>query len=168
VTAAARSEDGRGPKTSLEQLVPAHFGFETPLQLAEAVHVGSVTRRRFVELAPLVFAEATGDAVAEGIVLRLADEIVSLVRVALDRIGPIDEPADVVLGGGLLQARNARLLDAIETELAQFGVPHTLIVVDAPPVVGAALRALDALGAEPSAHARLRNDERLAEVVAGG
>jgi predicted NBD/HSP70 family sugar kinase len=148
--------------------VPAHFGLETPLQLAEALHVGAVSRRRFVELAPLVFAEAAGDAVAEGIVLRLADEIVSLVRVALDRIGPIDEPADVVLGGGLLQARNARLLDAIETELAQFGVPHTLIVVDAPPVVGAALRALDALGAEPSAHARLRNDERLAEVVAGG
>jgi N-acetylglucosamine kinase-like BadF-type ATPase len=168
VTAAARSEDGRGPKTSLEQLVPAHFGFETPLQLAEAVHVGSMPRRRFVELAPLVFAEAANDAVAEGIVLRLADEIVSLVRVALDRIGPIDEPADVVLGGGLLQARNAQLLDAIERELADFGVPHTLIVVDAPPVVGAALRALDALGAEPSAHARLRNDERLAEVVAGG
>jgi hypothetical protein len=60
------------------------------------------------------------------------------------------------------------LLDAIETELADFGVPHTLIVVDAPPVVGAALRALDALGAEPSAHARLRSDERLTEVVAGG
>jgi N-acetylglucosamine kinase-like BadF-type ATPase len=168
VTAAARSEDGRGSKTSLERLVPAHFGFESPLQLAEAVHLGSVSRRRFVELAPLVFAEAAGDAVAEGIVLRLADEVVSLVRVALDRIGPIDEPADVMLGGGLLQARNGRLLDAIETELSDFGVPHTLIVVDAPPVVGAALRALDALGADPSAHARLRNDERLVEVVAGG
>jgi N-acetylglucosamine kinase-like BadF-type ATPase len=168
VTAAARSEDGRGSKTSLERLVPAHFGFESPLQLAEAVHLGSVSRRRFVELAPLVFAEAAGDAVAEGIVLRLADEVVSLVRVALDRIGPIDEPADVMLGGGLLQARNGRLLDAIETELSDFGVPHTLIVVDAPPVVGAALRALDALGADPSAHVRLRNDERLVEVVAGG
>ena len=167
VSAAARSEDGRGPKTSLERLVPVYFGLETPLQLAEAVHAGTVPRRRFIELAPLVFAEAASDPVAEGIVLRLADEVVSLVRVAVDRIGPIGEPADVVLGGGLLQARNARLLAAIETELADFGVPHTLIVVDAPPVVGAALRALDALGAEPSAHARLRSDERLAEVAGG-
>jgi N-acetylglucosamine kinase-like BadF-type ATPase len=167
VWAAARSEDGRGAKTSLQQLVPAHFGLETPLQLAEAVHAGSVPRRRFAELAPLVLAEAANDAIAEGIVLRLADEIVSFVRVALDRIGPIDEPADVVLGGGVLQARNAQLLAAIEAELADSGVPHTLLVVDALPVVGAALRALDALGAEPAAHARLRADERLAELNGG-
>ena len=167
VSAAARSEDGRGPRTSLERLVPAHFGLETPLQLAEAVHAGSIPRRRFIELAPLVLAEAASDPVAEGIVLRLADEIVSLVRVALDRIGPNGEAADVVLGGGLLQARNVQLLAAVEAELADFGVPHNLIVVDAPPVVGAALRALDALGAEPSAHARLRSDDRLTETAGG-
>ena len=38
VSAAARSEDGRGPRTTLERLVPAHFGLATPLRLAEAVH----------------------------------------------------------------------------------------------------------------------------------
>lgn len=168
VWAAARAEDGRGPATSLERLVPSHFGLETPLQLAEAVHAGSVSRRRFVELAPIVFAEAPGDGVAEAIVTRLADEIVALVRVALARIGPVEDSADVVLGGGLLQARNGTLLAAIETELADFGVPHTLVVVDVPPVVGAALRGLDALGAEPAAHARLRSDWRLAEVAAHG
>ena len=42
-----------------------------------------------------------------------------------------------------------------------------LTVADSPPVVGAALRALDALGAAPSAHRRLRNDGRLAEVTRG-
>jgi N-acetylglucosamine kinase-like BadF-type ATPase len=167
VWSAARSEDGRGPRTSLEQLVPAHFGLETPLQLAEAVHTGAVSRRRFIELAPIVFAAAARDEVAAGIVSRLADEVVALVRVALDRIGPVDEPADVVLGGGLMQARNGLLLEQIEQGLSTLGVPHTLGVVDAPPVVGAALRALDALGAEPSAHARLRQDDRLVEVNHG-
>jgi len=167
VWSAARSEDGRGPRTSLEELVPGYFGLETPLQLAEAVHTGAIARRRFVELAPIVLGEAASDLVAAGIVARLADEVVALVRVALERIGPIDEPADVVLGGGLMQARNAQLLDAIEDGLAALDVPHSLAVVDAPPVVGAALRALDALGAEPSAHARLRSDDRLAEVAYG-
>jgi N-acetylglucosamine kinase-like BadF-type ATPase len=167
VWAAARSEDGRGPKTRLEHLVPAHFGVATALELAEAVHTGAVSRRRFIELAPLVFAEADQDPVAAGIVARLADEIVALVRVALERIGPVREPADVVLGGGLMQARNPRLLTSITGGLAELGVPHTLTVVDAPPVVGAALRALDALGAMPAAYARLRGDGRLMEVSSG-
>ena len=37
VSAAARSEDGRGPRTSLERSVPGHFGLETPVALAEAI-----------------------------------------------------------------------------------------------------------------------------------
>ena len=171
VWAAARSQDGRGPKTTLEQLVPAHFGLETPLQLAEAVHAGGVSQRRFVELAPLVLLEAARDDAAAGIVARQAEEIVTSVRVALERIGEVDEPADVVLGGGLMQARDPRLLAAIESGLAELGIPYSLRVVDSPPVVGAALRALDINGAEPSAYARLRDalaaDERLAEVLHG-
>src|SRR5262249_15730227 len=63
VWSAARSQDGRGPETTLERLVPGHFGLETPLQLAEAVHTGAIAQRRFVELAPLVLAEATVDEV---------------------------------------------------------------------------------------------------------
>jgi N-acetylglucosamine kinase-like BadF-type ATPase len=167
VWSAARSEDGRGPKTSLEQLVPAHFGLATPLEVAQEVHAGTIPRRRFVELAPIVLAEAGRDAVCEEIVLRLADEIVRFVRVALERIGPAPEPPDVVLGGGVLQARNALLLGAIGDGLERLGVPHKLVIVDAPPVVGAALRALDALGADPAAHARLRTDDRLTEVAHG-
>jgi N-acetylglucosamine kinase-like BadF-type ATPase len=167
VWSAARSEDGRGPKTTLELLVPAHFGLVTPLELAHAVHTGAIARRRFIELAPIVLAEAVRDDVATAIVRRLADEVVALVRVALERIGPVPEPPDVVLGGGVLQARNELLLGAIDSGLERIDVPHALTVVDAPPVVGAALRALDALGAAPSAHLRLRNDGRLAEGIRG-
>src|SRR5262249_56831032 len=42
VFAAARSEDGRGPRTILEQAVPKHFGLRTPTELAEAVHRGQI------------------------------------------------------------------------------------------------------------------------------
>src|SRR6185312_1638965 len=60
--AAARSEDGRGPHTTLEQLVPAHFGLGTPREVAEAMHTGRLSSRRLNELAPLVLAEAAHDA----------------------------------------------------------------------------------------------------------
>src|SRR5213078_3534308 len=42
VSAAARSEDGRGPRTSLERVVPAYFGLATPSELAEAIHTGKL------------------------------------------------------------------------------------------------------------------------------
>jgi N-acetylglucosamine kinase-like BadF-type ATPase len=171
VWAAARSEDGRGPATILEQVVPAHFGVATPFALAAAVHRGLISQRRFVELAPVVLEHAETDAVARSIVDRLAAEIVAFVRVALERIGPAEEAVDVLLGGGLMRARNARLLAQIEAGLGELGVPHSLRVVDAPPVVGAALRALDTIGATDTAYARLREaldaDDRLAEVAHG-
>src|SRR4029079_6184870 len=78
LAAAARSQDGRGPKTSLEHAVPAHFGVETPHELAEAIHRGSIPARRLLELPPVVFAEAERDAVAAEIVERLAGEIVAM------------------------------------------------------------------------------------------
>ena len=73
VSAGARGEDGRGPRTSLERAVPAHFGLTTPTELAEAIHAGRIAQRRVIELAPVVLAEAADDAVAAEIVQRLAD-----------------------------------------------------------------------------------------------
>jgi N-acetylglucosamine kinase-like BadF-type ATPase len=151
--------------------VPAHFGVASMLELAEAVHLGRLRKRRFVELAPIVIAEAGSDEVAREIVRRLADEIVAFVRVALARIGPLGEPAEIVLGGGILGARDPLLNGAVDAGLAGLGVPLFTTVVDSPPVVGAALLGLDRVGAPPSAHARLRRelhpDEPLAEVLHG-
>ena len=66
VSAAARSEDGRGPRTSLEHAVPAHFGVETPAQLAESIHRREIPMRAVIGLAPVVFAEAADDSGRRG------------------------------------------------------------------------------------------------------
>src|SRR4029078_11974737 len=71
-SAAARSEDGRGPTTSLRRLVPAHFGVGAPLERAEAIHRGAISMSRLEELPPVVFAAAADDAVAARIVERRA------------------------------------------------------------------------------------------------
>src|SRR4029077_12686964 len=84
---AARSFDGRGPKTTLEQAVPAHFGLAPPCERAEAIHAKRIAERRLLELSPVVFAEAEHDEVAAEIVDRLGAEVVALARVALDRMG---------------------------------------------------------------------------------
>jgi N-acetylglucosamine kinase-like BadF-type ATPase len=148
MSSAARSFDGRGPKTTLETAVPAHFGLHTPHELAEAIHAKRIGERRLLELPPVVYAEAEHDEVAAGIVDRLADEVVALARVALDRLG-LDE---VLLGGGLLQGEDTPVIERIRRGLPGIAVR----VTGAAPIVGAALLALDEIEAGAEAQARVR------------
>jgi N-acetylglucosamine kinase-like BadF-type ATPase len=155
VSAAARSEDGRGAKTRLERLVPAHFGLSTPRELAEAIYRGRIEQRRVFELAPVVFAAAEDDAVAAGIVDRLATEIATMARTAIDRLGLGREPVEVLLGGGLVRSGNGRLVAAVAAVLGEGRVVRATPV---PPIAGAALLGLDRLGAGVEAQARLRKE----------
>jgi N-acetylglucosamine kinase-like BadF-type ATPase len=158
VSAAARSEDGRGARTSLERGVPAHFGFKTPTDLAEAIHDGRVAQRRVIELAPLVLAEAKDDAVAAGIVQRLADEVVAFARVALARLDLTDQPVEVLLGGGVLQDADGDVVAAIDAGLREIGDRITVRPTASPAIVGAALLGLDELGADDQVQQRLRRE----------
>jgi N-acetylglucosamine kinase-like BadF-type ATPase len=158
ISAAARSADGRGPKTALEQHVPAHFGLETPMQLAEAIHLDGLEHRRIGELAPLVLAAARDDDVARGIAARLVSEAIAFVRVTLERLGLLAEPVDVVLGGGVFQNDAAWLADRIAERLATVAPAASVKLVDSPPIVGAALLGLDELGASAAAQERARRD----------
>jgi N-acetylglucosamine kinase-like BadF-type ATPase len=158
VWAAARSEDGRGPKTSLEEKVPAHFGLETPIELAEAIHAGRIGQRRVIELAPMVLAQAQTDAVAHEIVDRLVAEVAGMARVALTRLGLEQEPVEVLLGGGLLQTAEDGLLGEIDGALAAAGPSITVRSTRSPAIVGAALLGLDALHAKREAQERLREE----------
>ncbi|MGZ4400785.1 MAG: N-acetylglucosamine kinase [Gaiellaceae bacterium] len=158
LSAASRSADGRGPRTSLEQAVPAHFDLATPLELATAIERRQVASGRLIELAPIVFAQSADDAVAAGIVDRVAAEVVALARAALVRLGLTREPVEVLLGGGLLQAGNRSLLGGIVAGLGELSETISVRVNTARPIVGAALLGLDELGAGADAQARLRGE----------
>jgi N-acetylglucosamine kinase-like BadF-type ATPase len=158
VSAGARSEDGRGPRTTLECVVPAHFGFTTPSELAEAIHAGRIEQRRVIELAPVVLAEAADDAVAAEIVQRLAAEVVALARVALSRLDLLDESVEVLLGGGVLQDAAGALLAAIDSALHEVAPNVTVRPTASAAIVGAALLGLDEIGAGPDEQARLRRE----------
>jgi N-acetylglucosamine kinase-like BadF-type ATPase len=165
VSAAARSADGRGPATALEQAVPEHFGLVTPGELGEALHLGRLPQRRVLELAPVVFALADGDDAAAGIVDRLAFEVAAFARAAITRLGLGGEAVEVLLGGGLMRGAGPRLLGRVAEELRAAGPAVTARVVPDAPIVGAALLGLDDVGAGPEARARARQE--LQDAVAG-
>jgi N-acetylglucosamine kinase-like BadF-type ATPase len=152
-----RAEDGRGPGTELAAAVAAHFGLPTAGDVGLAIHLGEIPEERLGELSPLLFAVAAGgDAVARTLIERQADEVSALATVVLRRLDLLTSPVEVVLGGGVLAARHPQLMTAIEERFAQLAPQAKLIVVDTPPVLGAALLGLDAAAAPPDAYDRLR------------
>jgi N-acetylglucosamine kinase-like BadF-type ATPase len=154
---AVRAEDGRGQPTALREAIMEHFGTASVVEITAALHFGELPRNRLHELAPVLLrVAAAGDGPATAVVERLAEEVFLLARVALDRLSLRDQPTDVVLGGSVLAARHALLMEGVSRRLAASAPRANLLVVDDPPVVGAALLGLDALGADPAAEIAVR------------
>src|SRR5207244_662430 len=151
---AARSEDGRGESTVLAEIVKSHFGLSVEA-LGEDLHYRRVREGRLGELAPaVVSAAADGDAVARALIERLADEVVLMATRALADLRL--ENADVVLGGGMLRDGRGFLFGEVVKRLSRSAPGARPVTPLDPPVVGAALAALDAAGAPASSAERLR------------
>jgi N-acetylglucosamine kinase-like BadF-type ATPase len=156
LAAAARSADGRGPRTVLEQAVPAHFGMIDPLEVSRALHQRQIPNSRLDELPPVVFAVCDQDPAAAAIVSRLADEVIAYVRAAVCRLGLAGADPNVVLGGRLLRALSPIVVETIAAEVRESAPNAHVLVSPSEPIVGAALLGLDALAADASAGARAR------------
>lgn len=154
---ASRAEDGRGPATALAHTLPAHFGLPSMYALVEALHLEHIGTARRHELTPVLFSTAVaGDAVARGLVDRLADEVVTMATVALTRLDLLEEETPVLLGGGVLAARHPQLDDGVRDLLASRAPKAVPQVVTASPVLGAALLGLDRVGASGEVQERVR------------
>jgi N-acetylglucosamine kinase-like BadF-type ATPase len=145
--------------------------------VTSALHFGEIPRGRLHELVPVLLrVAASGDGPAAAVVERQAEEVFLLARVAIERLNLRDQPTDLVLGGGVLAARDPLLMGEISARLAAYTSAVNVLVVDDPPVVGAALLGLDAIGASPDAEVAARSallartkaakpsDDRLADV----
>lgn len=163
---AARAEDGRGPDTALVALLLRATGASTVASLIEDVHLGRRSDQSFAALAPVLFeAAAAGDEVAREVVRRQADEVVAFVRACVSRLGLRDAEVPVLFGGGVARGRDPFLLESIRAGLKEHAPAARLQIVDAPPVLGAALLVLGIAGAAHSALERARvelsSDRRL-------
>lgn len=156
LAAAVRAADGRGPGSVLESAVPAHFGLSDPFEVARAVHLEKLPMARLGELAPVVLAARGEDAVAAAIIQRLANEVVAFARAALCRLELTRADPDVVLGGGLLRAVSADVVDVIARGIEEVAPAARVVVSPSEPIVGAALLGLDAIEADSSTKVRAR------------
>ena len=154
---AMRAEDGRGPRTALREAVAGHFGVPAVHDVAVGIHQGKIGALDTRELAPVLLAVAAGgDKVARALVRRQGDEICTMALVAMRRLGLTRLATPVVLGGGLLTARDPLLTSCVTDGIAAEAPEATVTIVDVPPIAGAVLLGLDQIGAAPDAEQRLR------------
>jgi len=157
LSAAIRGRDGRGPRTSLERLVPERLGLDRPLDVTYALYAGRLDSDAIRDLAPLVFeAAGAGDAVARSIADHQADEIVAMAVAALRRARALRVAAPVVLAGGIFRTTDGPFHARIRAGLAVAAPRADVRRLTVPPVVGAALLGFDALHLSGTAAARLR------------
>lgn len=91
--AGVRSEDGRGGPTALAAAVARYFGCATALDVAVAIHQGTLSAARLVELPPLVVTAAeAGDAEALAIMRRQGSEVTQLAVAALHQLEMENSP----------------------------------------------------------------------------
>ncbi|HXW38322.1 MAG TPA: BadF/BadG/BcrA/BcrD ATPase family protein [Acidimicrobiales bacterium] len=154
---ALRSRDGRGAPTVLAETVPAHLDRPDPESVLLGVYLGEIPYGKLFELARVCMdAAAGGDAVAVHAVAQLADEAALMATAMIGRLGLEQRRPEVVLGGGLFTASYGGFAAHVERTVSAAAPGARFRYLDAPPVLGSALLGLDALGAPPSAHARLR------------
>jgi N-acetylglucosamine kinase-like BadF-type ATPase len=153
---AARAEGGRGEPTALTGIVRDHFGLPVA-EVGEAVRYARIPAERLGELGPAVIGAAeAGDAVALRLVERLAEEVALMAARAIADLDLAERPATILLGGGMLRGATGLLYDEVVARLKRLAPRATAVAVTAPPVLGAALDALDAAGAPRAAAAGLR------------
>ena len=161
--AAVRARDGRGPETLLARRVPERLGARRPIDVARQIYEGRMSGRRLEELAPLVFEVAgEGDAVARGLVDRLADELATMAIAIARQLRVARREVDVVLTGGVFRATDPAFYQRLE-ERVRAAVPEARIQrLRDRPVLGAALIGLDELGVKRggAAERRLRREFR--------
>jgi N-acetylglucosamine kinase-like BadF-type ATPase len=154
---AMRAEDGRGPDTALAASLKGFFEVDRVEEVTLGIHKGKIADDDLTYLAPLLLRAADeGDPVARSVVNRLADEISIMAVTAMRRLGLTGLATPVVLGGGVMTARNPLLMDGITRQLAEASPRAQLRVIEVPPVAGAALLGLDHVNAAPAAQSRLR------------
>ena len=166
---ALRSHDGRGGPTALAELVPAHFGLPDPESVLAAVYTGTLDYGRLFELARVCLdAAAAGDAPAAGAVALLADEVVAMAAAIIGRLGVEGDKVEVVLGGGLFDSTYGAFSAQVEAGVLMAAPGARFRRLEAPPVLGAALLGLDALGAPDEAESRLRSAAPMTDLPAAG
>ncbi|MEO7663663.1 MAG: BadF/BadG/BcrA/BcrD ATPase family protein, partial [Candidatus Limnocylindrales bacterium] len=131
--------------------------------LVRALYDERIDGRRIGELSPIVVAAAVaGDGEAVAIVARLADELAAMAIALIRRTHVTRRDPEIVLAGAVLRNAPPLLTDRLAAAVHAVAPLASFRTLREPPVLGAALLGLDALGLDPdqlaAAASRLRSD----------
>jgi N-acetylglucosamine kinase-like BadF-type ATPase len=146
VRAVADAYTGRGPSTMLTELLCDRTGADSAIDLLERI-ARADTRLRSPEvanMAPLVLqATEAGDLVARGILEEVGQALGDTAGLVGSQLEMLDLDFPVVLAGGLFRTPNRYLLDQLELGVRRKAPLAYTVLLDAPPVVGSVLMALE-------------------------
>ncbi len=142
--AVMRAGDGRGPRTTLEGAVLAHFRLGRLEEIVRRVYDGEYPRHEVSLFAvPVAQAALAGDAVASEILRDAAAELALAASSVVTLLGLAGSAYDVVLSGGTFQALPA-LREGVARAVAAPGASVFPLMEE--PAVGAVRLAIEALG----------------------
>jgi N-acetylglucosamine kinase-like BadF-type ATPase len=146
IHAVLRQEDGRGPPTSLTEIVLSRLGYPTAEALLRALYTHQLQARSALALCPLVFEAAhAGDEVAMSLIVKQGQALAEYATAGIRRFGMQQLEFDVVLAGSLFKGKGPLLIDTI-TQAVHCVAPRAHIVRPRfEPAVGGVLLAYDAL-----------------------
>jgi len=146
VHAVADAYTGRGPATSLTELLPPLAGCASAVQLLQRLSRAAVA---LPPAAPLVLQEAAaGDQACRAIVVRAGTALGESAAVVACRLGMETAEFELVLAGGLFGGRS-RLLEGALVDTVHRAAPRARPVhLGCRPVVGAVIQALELAGVQ--------------------
>jgi N-acetylglucosamine kinase-like BadF-type ATPase len=169
VHAVADACTGRGPATTLSELLPALAGCASPTELLRRLSRSAIP---LPPAAPLVLQEAAaGDQASRSIVVRTGTALGEAAGLVARRLGLHREVFETVMAGGLFRG-GSRLLEQTLAATLHRAAPRAVPVrLGCKPVVGAVIEALElaGAGAGPQVRARLvASSQATASPLPGG
>jgi N-acetylglucosamine kinase-like BadF-type ATPase len=158
VHSVARAASGRGPTTTLTGDLIDLTGARDAADCLERISRG---RYDIAEATPAVVealfqAAHASDAVAAGIVQQAGQALGSAAVVVIRRLRMEGRSFDVVLSGGLFRSRDALLMAELSATVREVAPRARPVFLQAPPVVGGVLLAMDERGVTVSPSTRCR------------
>ena len=142
LAAVMRAADGRGPATALTSEILAHLQLDDESRLPGIVYDREVPRMTVAALGPIVQRAAVeGDAVANRILERAADELVLAARSVASRLEMRGDAFTFFLAGGVFRVV-PWLAEELPRRLAEVAPRCHVQLLDAEPAVGAVWLAL--------------------------
>lgn len=153
--AVARAEKGISPPTALTPKLLAHYGVESVQALVELTSArGRVSR---IDYTHLVFEAAEeGDPVAVEILLHAGEQLAISTNAVIRALDLQNEVFELVLGGSVFNASFGLMRDTLAARVRQVAPRVEVVRLNAPPVVGAVLTAMDEAGLPPDEAVRAR------------